>query len=414
MPRGRRFATVANMTCEEFPIRRKALVDWNRLGEEGATFKEGSQPGDGGNVISLSSILTASPQIRDQSAVKEPARRTGADPVEKRPLSIELGVSAFVVSLAVLASFTVGMALLLPAHIIDPRIELALSSVVAALVVGLAVSTLAHVRLRPLGLLTARARELAALGRPERLGVTADDDELSQLATSLDQMLDEIRKATDSERMSVEDASHELRTPIAIARAELDLALRNGVEGDIESALRSAIEELDRAVGTATDLLVEAQTGAGAAESLRDVSVQALATRAADVVRLRSPRADVRMSVTGSGQVSGDAAALERCLVNLIGNAAEHCSTSVEVNLVSADDLVVTIDDDGPGVPEALLPHFFERFAHANNGREDSFGLGTAIAAEIVHAHGGTIAVANRDRGGAEITIRLPTTSEAC
>jgi signal transduction histidine kinase len=268
--------------------------------------------------------------------------------------------------------------------------------------------------LRPLSELTARAREVAALGRPERLGVAAEDVELAQLATSLDQMLDELRKTTDRQQMSVEDASHELRTPIAIARAELDLALRNGAEGDIESALRSAIEELDRAVGTATDVLVEAQTRSGAVESLRDVSVQALAARAADVVRLRSPRADVQMSVTGSGQVSGDAAALERCLVNLIGNAAEHCSTTVEVNLVSADDLVVTIDDDGPGVPEALLPHFFERFAHANNGRRDSFGLGTAIAAEIVHAHGGTIAVANRDRGGAEITIRLPTTSEAC
>jgi signal transduction histidine kinase len=283
-----------------------------------------------------------------------------------------------------------------------------IAALVVAALVGVAVSVSVRATLRPVHQITARAEEVAAQRQPERLGVTADSVELYRLATSLDHLLDEIRAAFDREQAFLDDASHELRTPVAIARAELELAQRGGPGTDIESALESAIEELDRVDATAGDLLVLARTRATGTEGFREVQLGEVAETAAALARRRSSRANVELSVNGSGLVLGDAAALERAFVNLIGNAVDHSSRSVEVTVTSSDEVVVTIADDGPGIPEHLLAHFFDRFTRADDQRKDSFGLGTAIAAEIVTVHGGTVDVANRDRGGAEVTVRLP------
>lgn len=283
---------------------------------------------------------------------------------------------------------------------------LPVAALVVSVLVGLGVTVSVNYALRPVQRLTQRAGEVAVNPRPQRLGVTADTLELQELASRLDYLLDEIRESFDREQAFLDDASHELRTPIAIARAELELAQRSGPPAGTAAALRSGIEELDRVDATAADLLVLARARAVGEEGFRPTELAGVAERAARSAVRRRSRRNIGLTVQGAATVMGDAAALERALGNVIGNAIEHCSSSVEVALTP--EAVITVSDDGPGVPEDLLPRFFERFSRGGKERPESTGLGTAIAAEIVAVHGGTIDIANGAGGGAVVTIRFP------
>lgn len=336
-------------------------------------------------------------------------RNTLAARVPHRSAWVEAGITAFLVSLALLSGLALASDLL---GVTDGygAIDLPLAVVVSGLV-GAAVALTVRTKLLPIFELTNRIGESTGAHRPERLDVATDTLEMHDLVTSVDVLLGEIRDLREKEESFVHDASHELRTPIAIARAELDLAQRECHDPDTDAALRSAIEELDRLHQTATDLLVRARDNSLDRENVKPTSLEDVARRAAEIVQRHSPDSGVRLSVSGSGRVPGDAAALERCFVNLLDNAVSHCSATVNVAVSSDEDVVVTITDDGPGLPDELVPRLFERFARADQ-REDSFGLGTAIAAETVRAHGGTISAANLETGGAELTIHLPALTE--
>jgi signal transduction histidine kinase len=268
--------------------------------------------------------------------------------------------------------------------------------------------------LRPVQSLTHRAAEIATGRRRLRLDVTADTTELKELSTELDRLLDALRAAFDREQEFLDDASHELRTPLTIAKTELELALRTARPGpEVRQALESAIEELDRVQATASELLVLARARAAGERGFETVDVRTIADQAAELVRRDRRRCNRRIEVEGSGRALGDEQALERALVNLIGNAVDHATANVRVEITDSQPagLQITIADDGPGFPDDLLDHLFDRFTRGPDRRAHSTGLGTAIAAEVISTHGGSVDASNAAHGGAVVTIVLPTST---
>jgi signal transduction histidine kinase len=264
--------------------------------------------------------------------------------------------------------------------------------------------------LRPVNALAGEADRLSQARGPWQLGIEPDTVELGRLAASLNNMLAQIRQAFERERQFLDDASHELRTPIAVARGELDLALGDGPPEEVEKAVASSIEELDRLDRLAADLLLLGRARTADRRAYAAVDLGGVARRTAAMVMRLPTTPDVELSVTGDAVVVGDEQALERALTNLITNAVTWSGSHVEVTIEDAGNhVVVRIGDDGPGFAEELLAEPFGRFNRTGQARSrQGSGLGLSIAAEIIQAHGGTIEAANRPDGGAMVTLRLP------
>jgi len=273
---------------------------------------------------------------------------------------------------------------------------------------------LAGAALRPVRRMSqeADAISLAQVGR--RLAEPPGEDEIAELGRTLNAMLDRIEAAFARERMFLDDASHELRTPIAVLRAELEMALlESGDRESLERSLRSALEEAERLAHLAEDLLVLARATAGRLPlRRRPVDIRALAEEAMQRGINSRP---VEVAVDGPETFAVvDPTRLDQVVTNLLTNARRFARHRVQVAVrTDGDDVVVTVADDGPGFPEALLPVAFDRFtrAEAARGHEAGAGagLGLAIVAAIVRAHGGTITAANGPPlGGASVVVRLP------
>ncbi|HYT39695.1 MAG TPA: ATP-binding protein [Acidimicrobiia bacterium] len=278
---------------------------------------------------------------------------------------------------------------------------------------------LAGAALRPVRRMSQEADAISLAQAGRRLPQPEGEDEIAQLGRTLNAMLDRIEAAFARERMFLDDASHELRTPIAVLRAELEVALlESGDREALERSLRSALEEAERLARLAEDLLVLARATAGRLPlRRRPVDVRALVEQA------------VHRNVNGSaGRSSGpvvrvdgpearavvDPARLDQVIANLVGNARRFARREVRVRVASdGDDVLIVVADDGPGFPDTLLPVVFDRFTRAEAARSHEAGagagLGLAIVAAIVRAHGGTISAANGPPlGGAAVVVRLP------
>lgn len=254
----------------------------------------------------------------------------------------------------------------------------------------------------------------------ERIAVTEDlaplavegDDEIARLAAAFNQMLTSLAASRDRQRRLVADAGHELRTPLTSLRTNLDLlAQADGSEGGLpEEArrellddVRAQIEELTTLVG---DLVVLAREDQPAAV-IEPVDLAEVTERALARVRRRAPgiEFDVRLD---RWRVTGDATGLERAILNLLDNAAKWSPPegTITVRLASG---VLTIDDQGPGIPAADQPHVFDRFWRAEESRSmPGSGLGLAIVRQVVDRHGGRVAVADAPGGGTRLTLWLP------
>jgi signal transduction histidine kinase len=266
--------------------------------------------------------------------------------------------------------------------------------------------------LRPVERMRRRAAEIQAADPGARLPVGEADDEIGRLGETLNAMLARIEAAFERERAFVADASHELRSPLAVLKAELELALRRGRSAEeLEAALRSAAEETDRLVQLAEDLLVIARVDQGRLP-IRPATVDAGAAIAA--VRARfTGHADLHAAPDGRVALVADPIRLEQALGNLVDNAVRHGGRHIELTAEAADRHVeLHVRDDGPGFPEDFLADAFERFTRADPARgRGGAGLGLAIVAAIAHAHGGTAGARNRPDGGADVWISLPCAS---
>jgi two-component system OmpR family sensor kinase len=271
---------------------------------------------------------------------------------------------------------------------------------------------LAGAALTPVRDLVAEADKVSAVasrGRGRRLSVPQSGEELAQLARHLNELIARIEAALEHERAFLDDASHELRTPISITRSELELARMQSEDGsDAARALDSALEEVERLDRLAVNLLVLARTRSAGPPPPDTVELGALSRRAVEAVTRSRDTDSVAVDVTGSAEVRGDAEAIERAVLNLVENAAHHAERRVDVAVSSdGDHAVVAVRDDGPGFPPELLDQAAGRFVRGSSV-ESGAGLGLAIVDAIAAAHGGGIVIRNRSEGGADVQLRLP------
>jgi len=275
---------------------------------------------------------------------------------------------------------------------------------------------LAAAALRPVEAMRARAAEISTAAPGERLPVPATRDEVARLGETLNEMLARIGDAMARERAFVADAGHELRTPLAILRAELDLALAEGRSPDeLRAALASAAEETDRLSQLSDDLLTIAQTERGMLP-LR-VEPLLLADSFVGVERRFSRRAAEagRVIEIGEGtelELRADRLRLDQAIGTLVDNAIRYgAGTIVLVARTVGDSVEIHVTDEGTGFPSDFLEHAFERFSRAPGAREGGSGLGLAIVATVAEAHGGGAHAANRPDGGADVWLVIPLSS---
>jgi signal transduction histidine kinase len=295
------------------------------------------------------------------------------------------------------------------------RLALILVVVGPTLITLLAVGgwLLAHAALRPVGRMTKEADTMSLTEPGRRLRQPPGDDEIARLGRTLNTMLERMEASFAREKAFVDDASHELRTPISILRGELELALAQpGSRADTERTLRSALEEAERLGRLAEDLLVLARSTSGDLPLRRDrVDVHAVVERVAGRLATDGPPI---VEIEGDHvAVDADLLRVEQVATNLITNARRFALDRVLVTIgLSRGEVEIVVSDDGPGFAVPLLPVVFDRFTRSDAARgrgEGGTGLGLAIVAALVRAHGGTVEAANgAPLGGAVVRVRLP------
>lgn len=255
---------------------------------------------------------------------------------------------------------------------------------------------------------------ISGTGELDRLPVPDANDEIRRLAVTLNGMLGRLEAASIRQRSFVSDAAHELRSPIAAARAQLEVALAHPDAVDGQEAAREALDELERLRRLVDDLLVLARLDeAGSAFVFRSVDLVDVVARVAD--RMGATRVPIAVPDGAPVTVRGDEQALTRVVRNLLDNGVRHGRASVTVHIGRyAHSAELTVEDDGPGVPREDRRRIFERFARLDNARgrdEGGTGLGLAIVREIVAAHRGTVRVEDA-LPGARFVIHLPLANE--
>jgi two-component system OmpR family sensor kinase len=290
--------------------------------------------------------------------------------------------------------------------------ELLFASPLALLLASLAGYGLAAAALRPVEAMRRRATAVSATA-PGRLPVPPGRDEISRLATTLNDMLGRLEAAFEHERRFVADASHELRTPLAMLRTELELALRRPRSHDeLEAAVRSAAQEADRLSQLAEDLLLIARADQGALpiRSARVRVDELFSTVGERFARRAGERGQEVEAHPTSASVDADPVRIEQALANLVENALAHGAGAIDLFAVERDDVVeLHVADAGAGFPGGFLERAFDRFSRADEARgRGGSGLGLSIVALIAQAHGGSVGAANRPEGGADVWLALP------
>jgi heavy metal sensor kinase len=294
------------------------------------------------------------------------------------------------------------------------RQELFLVVPLAVAIATLGGYLVAAAALRPVDAMRARAADITASKPGRRLPVPDARDELSRLASTLNDMLARLEAAFEHERRFVDDASHELRTPLTMLRTELELALRQKrSRAELERALQSAAEETEWLSRLAEDLLLIARSDRGRLPVRRE---QLDAREILDVVAERfdaSAAAQGRRIVVASREsipVVADRVHLEQALGNLVANALRYGAGRVNLHAAVDDGTVeLHVTDEGRGFAPEFIPRAFDRFSRAESAHgAGGSGLGLAIVALIAEAHGGRAGVANRSSGGGDAWIALP------
>ncbi|SDI88942.1 Signal transduction histidine kinase [Frankineae bacterium MT45] len=322
---------------------------------------------------------------------------------------------------------------------------------IAVLAMALVTYWIVGVTIRPVRGLRAKAEAITAAGlADQRLPVPAAQDEIQRLAVTLNAMLDRLDSATSRQRTFVGDAAHELRSPIASARLQLEIAQRLGPETDWNEVAGDVMVDVDRLQRLVDDLLALARSDeAGGALTRREpVDVGELAQSLlpqysesrvpVEVVIAPQDRAPEAFEgpeapegadgadTFGPLTVSGDPDGLRRIVVNLVDNALRYASSSVTVQISAEGEgrrnVVLAVSDDGPGIEPNERGRVFDRFYRVAASRSrgtGGTGLGLPIVRDLVRAHGGNIVLSDTPRsagkspekggrGGLTATVTLP------
>ncbi len=260
-----------------------------------------------------------------------------------------------------------------------------------------------------------RDRVDAIGGAPDRrVPEPAGPEEIARLARTMNAMLARLQASAERQRRFVADASHELRSPLARMRAEMEVDAAHPESAEPSVTAASVLAETVSLQRLVDDLLLLARGDAGALTPAA-VPVDLDEVVAAPVARARSGGARVDTSGVRPVQVRGDPGSLERLVSNLVDNAVRHARTGIAVSLTESDGTaVLSVTDDGPGIGPSDAERVFERFTRLDEARSHGdgdaggAGLGLAIARDIAVRHGGTLALDPSSRGGARFVVTLP------
>lgn len=276
---------------------------------------------------------------------------------------------------------------------------------------GMAGAAISRRGLGPLARMAAEADAISAYDLSQRLPVSARRDEISQLGSTLNRMLERLEAAVQRERDFTAEVSHELRTPLAILRTEVELARASTAEQDVREGLDSALEEVDRLAAVVEDLLLLARADAEAVFGRRQVvDLGALASTAVQRFDAVARARDVTLDASGTATINGDAPAIERMLANLVDNAVRHTPPGGTVTILAeplARGAKLVVRDSGAGAEAHAMPTLFDRYTPAAS-RPGSAGLGLSIVAAVAATHGGGVRARNLPDSGLEITVELP------
>jgi signal transduction histidine kinase len=285
-------------------------------------------------------------------------------------------------------------------------------------VAGLGAYWLARAALAPVERLRRQVAAISGRGDYAVLAVPRTKDEVAALARTMNDLLSRLRRAVERERAFVADASHELRSPLAVLRGELELAGRPGrSSGELAAAVHSCAEEADRLARITDDLLVLARGDAGRLDlHLQETDLRQLIGRSVSLAapRLAAAHVTCRTDVPAGTRARVDPDRIRQAVDNLLANAARFSPAgSVIVITVRKDGpgLRIEVHDQGPGFPDDFLPHAFERFWRPDTARtrdDGGAGLGLAIVQAICAAHGGHATARNAPGGGAAVSLWLP------
>ena len=300
----------------------------------------------------------------------------------------------------------------------DATRNLLIAGLVFAGAAGLGSYGLARAALSPVERMR---REVAALSERDQapgVRVPRTRDEIAALARTMNQLLDRLHLALARQRALVADASHELRTPFAVLRGELELAGRPGrSREELEGAVARAGEEAARLARITEQLLFLARADEDmVSPRRRPTDIGKLLAGSARQAAGRAREAGLSCDVQApAGLVADlDPDRIREAVDNLVDNALRFAPAGTSIELAAraaGGDLTVRVTDRGPGFPAEFLPHAFERFRRPDSGRARSdggAGLGLAIVGAIAHAHGGRATASNLPGGGAVVTLELP------
>ncbi|HKW91767.1 MAG TPA: ATP-binding protein [Methylomirabilota bacterium] len=286
--------------------------------------------------------------------------------------------------------------------------------------VGLATvggAVIARAAFKPVDEITRSARRITAEDLSERVERRGTRDELDRLAETLNGMLARLEQAFTQTRRFAADAAHELRTPLTVLRGSIEVALRSERSpAEYRRVLASSLEEVERLIRLAEDLLLLSRSVAGPDDLRAPVELEALLLDVLDVgARLgQSAQVSVRINDVSPATIHGDGSALRRAVLNVVENAVKYTPPGGKAELALFLDegaAAITVADTGIGIDPADAERIFDPFVRldAARGRETGgTGLGLAIARSIVVAHGGTVTVESRPGAGSRFTIRLP------
>ncbi|MCW3492514.1 sensor histidine kinase [Microbacterium sp. SSM24] len=301
------------------------------------------------------------------------------------------------------------------ANLLEVFVRYAWWALALLLVIGLVGGwLLAGVVLRPLDRITDAARRVRDGRLDHRVALPGAGDELTDLADTLDAMLDRVEHTVEEERRFAANASHELRTPHAIIRTVVEVAQADPEGRDVDEVLRRIGATNERAIATTEALLALARVARGGALDASTVDLAVLVADAVEDERADASARGIRFTTSlDPASVTGERGLLERLVANLVHNAVVHNAAGgwVRVGVTAGARAELVVENGGPVLAPALaatLTEPFVRGAGRTRGTGDGSGLGLAIVASIVRAHHGELALTAPPEGGLHVRVTLP------
>ncbi|MFN8016292.1 MAG: ATP-binding protein [Acidimicrobiia bacterium] len=267
--------------------------------------------------------------------------------------------------------------------------------------------------------LTTPLKEIAQVSKRLSVGdysqrvETLSRDEIGALAQTFNSMAEELSKTENLRKELIANASHELKTPVTALQAQLE-NLVDGIEQPTNEKLSSLLTQTEHLAALVKQLLDLSQLESGVAQlDFKPVKISSALNSARDVVSTNFPEITISIE-SREVYVQGDFHRLVQVFTNIMSNAARHCPENGMIRgsmHPKGNEIIVYIDDNGPGVDEAVVDHVFERFFRADtdrNTKDGGAGIGLAISKQIILLHNGSISVSSSDLGGARFAISFP------